>query len=89
MPNVASTAPKLTPAQISALHALPRFYTYSDVLDRVFKGNEEAFVRAWTSGLLSQEIRKQIEESVERTRVHTWWLQRIAQQLDQLLETKP
>lgn len=57
------------------LLALPRFYSYKDVLTDVFGGDEDAFVDAWCDGSLPPEVRGAITDTMAST-VMQMYLQR-------------
>lgn len=71
----------LAPATADRLSRLPRFFTYRDVLEDVFLGNESAFVDAWVDGALPPAVCKACEETASPRTLELQLLRRIVQVL--------
>lgn len=67
------------------LAKLPKFFSWRDVLDDVFLGDEDAFASAWCDGSLPFEVRRHILETLPPLLGQMLLLRRIVRQNDQLL----
>lgn len=71
--------------QLARLLDLPRFYTYKDVLEQVFAGDEDAFTLAYCDNSLPQETRQIILETAGAHVLTVWLLRLLVRQQGQLL----
>jgi hypothetical protein len=68
------------------LATLPRFYTYKDVLEVGFAGNEDAFTLAYCDGSLPPEMRQVVLDTAGVALVTVWLLRLLVRQQAQMLQ---
>lgn len=70
--------PELPGDTLSGLAALPRYYTYREVL--ACYPDEDAFLDAYC-GDMPQEVRRHVEDSLDLQTLQTWLLRRLIRRL--------